>query len=165
LIVIASFIFTGDGMEMRNEREFVRLLFLQQRVLEFAAKYRNQDTIVVSKQDHLLYYCQNGAVVSNFPVRCALSSRYFKTPEGEFQIETKNSSSRYILFLGFKGNYGIHSAPTAYRSYLEKMEALYPNFTFATKKDDTRGCVQVENRVIKYLFARVDEKTPVLIMP
>ncbi|PIS28506.1 L,D-transpeptidase, partial [Candidatus Saganbacteria bacterium CG08_land_8_20_14_0_20_45_16] len=30
---------------------------------------------------------------------------------------------------------------------------------------DTRGCVQVENRVIKYLYAQVDVDTPVIIMP
>ena len=45
------------------------------------------------------------------------------------------------------------------------MEALNPYFKFATKKDDTRGCVQVENRVIKYLYAQVDVDTPVIIMP
>lgn len=100
-----------------------------------------------------------------FPVKVALASQYYKTPEGEFKVETKNNHSQFIKFLGFKGAYGIHSAPTRFKNFLDKMEALNPYFKFATKKDDTRGCVQVENRVIQYLYANVEVDTPVIIMP
>ena len=171
LIIFASFIsHTG------TKKEHIKLLYLKQKVLEFAHKYRNEDVIVVSKKDHLLYYCRKGRIVKNekwngfsynFPVKVALASRYHWTPEGEMFIDGKNPYSRYIRFLSFSypGAYGIHSAPTKYKAYLEKMEKKDPDFIFATKKDDTRGCVQVENRVIKYLFAKVDVATPVLIMP
>jgi len=174
LIIIASFIFSGDGMEMKDEREFVRLLFLQQQVMEFAAKHWNQDAIIVSKKDHLLYYCRYGRIVKNeywggnvynFPVKVSLASKYYRTPEGEFRVEIKNDQSQYIKFLGFKGLYGIHSAATRLASFLDKMEKQDPGFTFVTKKDDTRGCVAVENRVIQYLYAMVDVNTPVLIVP
>jgi len=159
--------------KVENEVSF---LFLKHKVLEFANKYRDQDTIIVSKKDHLLYYCKNGKIVRraqwngltfDFPVKVALASRYHRTPEGEMYVDGKNRGSRYIRFLSFSGPgaYGIHSAPTQYEAFLEKMEKKNPNFIFATRKDDTRGCVQVENRVIKYLFAKVDVNTPVLVMP
>lgn len=161
---------------IRDEKRDVRLLYLRERIRDFSVKYQNEDCIVVSKSDHLLYYCRRGEVVKNdvwngfvynFPVKVALAGKYYRTPEGEMFIDDKNQNSRYILFLKFShpGAYGLHSAETRYRGFLEKMERIYPNFIFATKKDDTRGCVQVENRVIKYLFSKVDLNTPVLIIP
>ncbi|MBI5700432.1 L,D-transpeptidase [Candidatus Saganbacteria bacterium] len=178
--MIASSIFGGIFGYFYNietpSYESVRLLYLKQKVLEFAGKYNDKDVIVVSKKDHLLYYCKNGDIVTNdnwngfkitFPVKVSLASKYYKTPEGEMFIDDKNPNSRYILFLHFSypGAYGIHSAQTRLRSYLEANEKKDPDFEFVTKKDDTRGCVAVENRVIKYLYAKVEPKTPVLIMP
>lgn len=161
---------------MESGKDQLLLLFLKQKVLEFANKYKGEDVIVVSKKDHLLYYCHKGKIVENerwngfiynFPVKVALASRYYRTPEGEMYIDGKNANSQYILFLSlsYPGAYGIHSAPTRYRGFLEAMERLNPHFVFATAKDDTRGCVQVENRIIKYLFAKANLKTPVLIIP
>lgn len=173
LIAIGGFSFRKS---IKNEKGDISLLYLQFKVLEFANKYRNEDVIVVSKRDHLLYYCRNGEVVRNewwngfvfnFPVKVSLSSPYYHTPEGEMFISLKNPNSRYILFLGlsYPGTYGIHSAATHLASYLEREEKKNPEFSFVTKKDDTHGCVAVENRIIKYLYANVDERTPVLIMP
>lgn len=160
---------------MKNPEQ-VRLLYLKQRVQTFADKYKGQDVIVVSKKDHLLYYVRNGQIVKNerwngftynFPVKVALASKYYDTPEGEMFIDTKNPYSKYILFLSFSGpgDYGIHSAETKFKSYLEKMEKINPHFKFATLKDNTRGCVQVENRIIQYLYSKVKVNTPVLVMP
>jgi len=157
-------------------KDEVTLLYLKQRVMEFASRYRNQDVIVVSKKDHLLFYCQNGQVVKNdywngylysFPVKVSLAGRFYRTPEGEMAIDSKNLNSRYIRFLhlSIPGAYGIHSGPTHLAGYYENLEKLDPNIEVVTQKDDTRGCVAVENRVIKYLFAKVDVQTPVLIMP
>lgn len=156
-------------------KQVTNLSTLRQKVLDYAWRYKDQDAIVVSLSEHLLFYVRHGRIVEydkwngftyKFPVPVALASRYYRTPEGEMFIDRKNPYSKYILFLSFSGPgaYGIHSAPTKYRSYLEKMELKDPNFIFATKKDDTRGCVQVENRVIKYLYAKVDVKTPILVM-
>jgi len=174
LILILAFI--NHGKKIEDEKGYVHLLYLKQNVLKFAQKYKAEDVIVVSKKDHLLYYCRKGKIVKNekwngftynFPVKVALASRYYRTPEGEMFIDGKNPGSRYIRFLSFSGPgaYGIHSAETKYKAYLENMEEKNPNFVFATRKDDTRGCVQVENRVIKYLFANVDVNTPVLVIP
>lgn len=154
----------------------IRLLYLQQKVYEFANMYKGRDTIIVSKKDHLLYYCRNGKIVQNenwngftynFPVKVALAGKNHWTPEGEMFVDGKNPQSQYILFLSLStpGDYGIHSAPTRYKAFLDAMEKLNPHFIFATIKDDTRGCIQVENRVIKYLYANVDVKTPVLVLP
>jgi len=154
----------------------LRRLMLRQQVLAFAEKHSGQTVLVVSKKDHLLFFCRDGKIVENetwngftynFPVKTALASRYYWTPEGEMYVDGKNPYSQYILFLSlsYPGAYGIHSAPTKYKSYLERMEKKFPQFEFATKKDDTRGCIQVENRIIKYLYANVDVRTPVLVMP
>ena len=132
----------------------LRLMYLRRLVADFSSKYKS--AIVVSKKEHLLYYCENGRIIENdswngftfsFPVKVSLASRWYRTPEGLVYIDRKNDRSRYTLFLGlsFPGAYGIHGA--------------------STNKDDTRGCVAVENRVIRYLFARVDIGTPVLILP
>jgi hypothetical protein len=82
-------------------------------------------------------------------------------------VDRKNDRSRYTLFLGLSlpGAYGIHGASTHFASFLDQMEKIDPDFTFVTKRDDTRGCVAVENRVIKYLFTKVALGTPVLILP
>ncbi len=152
----------------------LRLLYLKRLVADFSSKYKS--AIVVSKKEHLLYYCENGRIVENeswngfsfsFPVKISIANRWCRTPEGLVYIDRKNGHSRYTLFLGlsFPGAYGIHGASTYLASFLDKMERVDPSFTFVTKKDDTRGCVAVENRVIKYLFARVEIGTPVLILP
>lgn len=158
------------------KKEALRLIFLQHLVLDFAEKYNDRNVIVVSKKEHLLYYCEKGKIVKNdqwngfnysFPVKVSLAGRYYRTPEGLMHIDRKNNRSQYTLFLGLSlpGAYGIHGASTHLASFLERMEKLDPNFIFVTKKDDTRGCVAVENRVIRYLFAKVDLDTPVLILP
>ncbi|HTY13586.1 MAG TPA: L,D-transpeptidase [Candidatus Omnitrophota bacterium] len=148
--------------------------FLDQKVQEIADRYSNGDVIVVSKQDHLLYYCHRGLIVRgdrmggfvfNFPVPVSLGANNRWTPEGEFKVYTKNPHSRFTLFMGFCGLYGIHGASTRLASKLDYLEALNPNLKYVTRRDNTLGCVAVENRVIKYLYARVDVNTPVLIMP
>jgi hypothetical protein len=148
--------------------------FLEKKVQEIADKYSNGEVIVVSKKDHLLYYCRKGFVVRgdrwggfvyDFPVPVSLGVNNNWTPEGEFKVYLKNPQSRYTLFLGFLGLYGIHGAETRLASRLNTHENLDPDYTYVTLKDRTRGCVAVENRVIRYLFAKVDLNTPVLIMP
>jgi lipoprotein-anchoring transpeptidase ErfK/SrfK len=156
--------------------EPIRLLSLKQLVLAFADRYQGRSAIVVSKRDHLLYYCENGRIVENdywngfmysFPVRVSLASRWYRTPEGLMFIDSKNERSRFTLFLHLSvpGAYGIHGAATPLASFLNKMEYLDHDYYFVTKKDDTRGCVAVENRVIKYLYAKVGVNTPVWILP
>jgi lipoprotein-anchoring transpeptidase ErfK/SrfK len=147
---------------------------LEKKVLEIAGRYGNGQVIVVSKKDHLLYYCENGFIVRgdrfggfvhSFPVPVALGANNRWTPEGKFSIYVKNPQSRFTLFLGFKGAYGIHGATTRLASQLTKMESFDPNLQFVTKKDNTLGCVAVENRVIKYLYAKVNVATPLVIIP
>jgi lipoprotein-anchoring transpeptidase ErfK/SrfK len=160
----------------RSAQEPVRLPYLKQLVLAFADHYKYRSAIVVSKREHLLYYCENGRIVENdywngfffsFPVRVSLASRWYHTPEGLMFVDRKNERSRFTLFLGLSvpGAYGIHGAATRLASFLETMERLDHDFAFVTKQDDTRGCVAVENRVIKYLFAKVSVNTPVWILP
>jgi hypothetical protein len=154
--------------------QFYARQFLEDRVKAVAAKHSDGDVIVVSKRDHLLYFCRKGLIVRedrwggfvfSFPVPVSLGVNNRWTPEGQFSVYTKNPNSRYTLFLGFKGLYGIHGAETRLASRLNMMEAFYPDYRFVTRKDQTLGCVAVENRVIRYLYAQVDVNTPVLIMP
>jgi lipoprotein-anchoring transpeptidase ErfK/SrfK len=62
------------------------------------------------------------------------------------------------------GAYGIHGDYSYAEAYINQLERQNPYFRKMTLKDVTEGCVGVENRVAKYLFARVDFGTPVLIM-
>ncbi|MCX5749043.1 MAG: L,D-transpeptidase [Candidatus Saganbacteria bacterium] len=62
------------------------------------------------------------------------------------------------------GTYGIHGAPTYMKYAIDRMEKKDPDLIYVTKRDNTRGCVAVEHRYLKFLFANVDEGTPVLIV-
>jgi len=147
---------------------------LDQKVQAIADKFSDGDVIVVSKKDHLLYYCRNGFIVNgdrfggfvyNFPVPVSLGVNNRWTPVGKFKVYVKNPQSKFTLFLGFLGNYGIHGAETRLASKLKNLEKLDPDLTYVTRKDNTLGCVAVENRVIRYLYANVEVDTPVYIMP
>ena len=94
---------------------------------------------------------------------------FYKTPSGEFKIDGKNPNSRFTKFLKLNipysiAPYGIHAGPTYLAKKYEKLELQYPGERFVTKKDDTRGCVAVETSVMRYLFERIEEETPVLIL-
>ncbi len=62
------------------------------------------------------------------------------------------------------GTYGIHGAPTYMKYAVDRMEKADPDLIYVTKKDDTRGCVAVEHRVLRFLYANIDIGTPVLIL-
>jgi hypothetical protein len=146
---------------------------LDRRVNEIAKKCGSDDIIIIGKKEHLLYYCRNGEIVRgerfgcfviNFPVPVALGAQNHWTPEGKFKINVKNPKSKYTLFLGFSGKYGIHGPETGIASKLDYLEFFNPDLKYVTIKDNTRGCVAVENRIINYLFARVGVNTPVFIL-
>jgi len=176
LALVGVIVLCAHTQNFESVKQQEPFYFLEYKVLAFADKHKDKEVIVVSKKDHLLYYCRNGTIVRNdkwngftftFPVKVALANKYHRTPEGEMFVDYKNRWSRYTRFLSLStpGAYGIHGGSTRVARYLDRMEKKDPNFEFVTKKDDTRGCVAVENRVIKYLFAKVEKKTPVLIMP
>lgn len=117
--------------------------FLDQKVMEIAEKRADGNIIIVSKKDHLLYYCRKGLIVRgdrfggfvfNFPVPVSLGANNNWTPEGEFRVYTKNPQSRFTLFMGFLGLYGIHGADTRLASKLNYLESLNPNFRYVTQK-------------------------------
>ena len=62
------------------------------------------------------------------------------------------------------GTYGIHGAPTYMKAAIDRMERSDPNLIYVTRTDNTRGCIAVEHRVLRYLFANVDVGTPILIL-
>lgn len=62
------------------------------------------------------------------------------------------------------GSYGIHGAPTYMKYAVDRMERANPNLIYVTKRDNTRGCVAIEHRYLRFLFANVDEGTPVQIV-
>lgn len=177
LIVLAIIlIFIGRQHISKNELAAYEALYRHDMVMAFANQHPGQPVIVVFKKGHLLYYCENGEIAKNvywrgfnisFPVKVSLAGRRYFTPEGIMYIDRKNANSRYTLFLGlsYPGAYGIHAAPTHLAAFLDRMEKLDPNLTFVTRKDDTRGCVAVENRIIKYLFSKIEIGTPVWILP
>lgn len=62
------------------------------------------------------------------------------------------------------GTYGIHGAPTYMKYAVDRMERADHELIYVTKRDNTRGCVAVEHRYLRFLFSNVDEGTPVLIL-
>ncbi len=62
------------------------------------------------------------------------------------------------------GTYGIHGAATYLKYAIDKMEKANPNLIYVTKRDNTRGCIALEHRFLKYLYAKVNVGTPVLIL-
>lgn len=62
------------------------------------------------------------------------------------------------------GTYGIHGAPTYMKYAIDRMESKDHNLIYVTKTDNTRGCIAVEHRVLRYLFSNVDVGTPILIL-
>lgn len=62
------------------------------------------------------------------------------------------------------GAYGIHGAPTYMKWAVDTMERKDPNLIYVTKRDNTQGCVAIEHRYLYYLYANVDEGTPILIL-
>ena len=62
------------------------------------------------------------------------------------------------------GTYGIHGAPTYMKYAIDRMEKADPDLIYVTKIDNTRGCVAVEHRVLRFLYANIDVGTPVLIL-
>ncbi len=89
-ILILLLILTTEIKKVEGKEE-IKLLYLKQKVLGFASQY-NRPVIVVSKKEHLLYYCEKGKIVENdpwngfnysFPVRVSLAGKYYRTPEGE----------------------------------------------------------------------------------
>lgn len=147
-------------------------------IFDFVKENKDQECLLVDKENHLLYYLRNGQVVRNdlwkgryysfpLPISIGAGGRY-ETPEGEFTVNGKNPYSRYTKFLKLSipsgwEPYGIHAGPTYLAKKYEKLELKYPGKKFVTKKDDTRGCVAVETLVMKYLFERIGLDTPVLI--
>ncbi len=189
---------------------------LDTRVLEFALNHPGQDSLVVSKSRHLIFYNRGGIPVRRahhkgfdieFPAPVAIGSGGInETPEGEYYICQKNPNSRYTLFLGISwpsvavanralelgqrlsvsdyrrivsanllrqtppwdtplgGTYGIHGAPTYMKAAVDAMERRDPGLIRVTKSDNTRGCIAVEHRVLRFLYANIDEGTPILIL-
>ncbi|KAF0132945.1 MAG: hypothetical protein FD145_1480 [Candidatus Saganbacteria bacterium] len=181
ILLIAVLILGGIGVfkycensRLSSSLTYYSRSLLDNKVKEIAEKHSNGDVIVVSKKDHLLYYCRKGLIVNgdkfggfvyNFPVPVSLGANNNWTPVGNFKVYVKNEKSRFTLFLGFLGLYGIHGADTRLASKLNQLESLNPDLVYVTRKDQTRGCVAVENRVIRYLYANIGVNTPVLIMP
>ena len=216
IILICGLLLMSTISYFRTGKTVAGELSLDGKALRFASRYLNEDSIVISKSKHLIYYCKNGFIVRNVswdgfnisfpaPIAIGMGGRY-ETPTGEYYICQKNPDSRYTLFLGLSwpniavanraielgnrlsnydykrivaanlskttppwdtplgGTYGIHGAATYLKYAVDRMERKDPNLIFVTKTDNTRGCVAVEHRVLRFLYANVDEGTPVLII-
>ncbi len=92
-----------------------------------------------------------------------------KTPEGSYVIDRRNPDSSYHLSLGISypneqdilearkmgkdpgGDIFIHGGPTLYRD--------------RKKVDWTWGCISVSNKEIEEIYAMVQNKTPIDIIP
>ncbi len=161
--------------------------------LDFPLSRITNPKIYVLKEDRRLWLVQDKTLVRDYHVALGPSpkgDKYYRgdgrTPEGEFYVCSKNSSSQYYKSLGI--NYpNPHNAQNAlscglisYNEYCSIKQAndscrLPPSNTAlggqvfihggGCSNDWTLGCVAVANSAMDELFSVVQIGTPIIIMP
>ncbi|MGA2731305.1 MAG: L,D-transpeptidase [Syntrophobacteraceae bacterium] len=161
--------------------------------LDFPLSLITNPKIYVLKEERRLWLIQDKTLVREFHIALGPNpkgDKYFRgdgrTPEGEYFVCSKNSSSQFYKSLGI--NYpNPHNAQNALscgmisnNDYCLIQQAndamrLPPSNTAlggqifihggGCQKDWTLGCIAVQNSAIEELFSVVQVGTPVFIMP
>jgi len=161
--------------------------------LDFPLFLITNPKIYVLKEERRLWLIQDNTLVRDFHVALGPNpkgDKYFRgdgrTPEGEYFVCTKNSSSQFYKSLGI--NYpspsnaenALSSGMISNNDYCSIKQAndvmrLPPSNTAlggqifihggGCQKDWTLGCIAVQNSAIDELFSVVQIGTPVFIMP
>lgn len=179
---------THNNQEMNGYRIFIRLLlalvfglclyyFFPEAALKEGTKI---DQLVVYKSKHELVIFSKGEKVKTYSISLGkepIGAKEFegdnKTPEGTYQISSKNLHSAYHK------NLGISYPNEADKSQARKHEKLaggdikihgLPNgvgfiYKFHRWYDWTQGCIAITNVEMDELFDAVDVGTPIEIKP
>ena len=161
--------------------------------LDFPLLLITNPKIYVLKEERRLWLIQSNTLVRDFHIALGPNpkgDKYFRgdgrTPEGEYFVCSKNSSSQFYKSLGI--NYpnprnaesALSCGMISYNDYCSIKQAndvmrLPPSNTAlggqifihggGCQKDWTLGCIAVQNSAIDELFSVVPVGTPVFIMP
>jgi len=161
--------------------------------LDFPLSSITSPKIYILKADRRLWVIQDSILVRDYHVALGFNptgDKYFKgdgrTPEGEFLICSKNSSSQYYKSLGI--NYpslrncenALSAGMISFNEYCSIKQAndamrMPPSNTAlggqvmihggGCNEDWTLGCIALNNRAIDELFSVVQIGTPVYILP
>ena len=161
--------------------------------LDFPLFLISNPKIYVLKEQRRLWLIQDKTLVRDFHIALGPNpkgDKYFRgdgrTPEGEYFVCSKNSSSQFYKSLGI--NYpsprnaesALSCGMIPYNDYCSIKQAndvmrLPPSNTAlggqifihggGCQKDWTLGCIAVQNSAIEELFSVVQPGTPVFIMP
>jgi len=132
--------------------------------------------VIVEKDERTLFLMHHDRVLRSYPVELGFAPdghKQFegdgKTPEGIYHIDRRNPNSAFHLSLGISypnerdiaharangkspgGDIFIHGRPNAN--------------PFDKRKDWTEGCISLKNRHMQWVYAMVDNGTPVVLTP
>ena len=131
--------------------------------------------IEVWKSSRKMYLLHHDQVLANYDIDLGFGGegpKRFdgdgKTPEGAYHIDRRNPNSAYHLSLG------ISYPNDEDRAYASSMNMdpggdifIHGQDSFGLSQEDdwTAGCIAVENRHMREIFAMVKEGTPIVINP
>lgn len=175
------------GQENAQERSPLKVDYLT------SVEDINSPEICIYKEKRRLYVIQSNVLVRDYPIGLGFNPRGDKekegdgrTPEGEFFVCAKNSSSRFVKSLGLNYPDKRHAeraffagviTPIEFRDILLAFErkATPPWGTIlggkifihagGAHKDWTEGCVALYNSDMEELFTIASMGTPVSIRP
>lgn len=156
------------------------ILPLIKQVRTIAKAHPNEDVIVISKSQRLIFFCRNGKIVIDRTDNVALGKNPVddgpktsmgdkRTPEGEYTISAKRHGlSKFDFFMalnyptpeqkakGFTGgNLGIHGLPKG---------KVYPTNVSSTDEDWTLGCIALEEHMAQKYYDNIRVGTKVVIL-
>ena len=132
--------------------------------------------VIVAKEERRLWLMHHDEVLESYPMELGfapLGHKQFegdgKTPEGTYYIDRRNPNSSFHLSLG------ISYPNAADRAFAEKAGKKPGGDIFIhgrpngkPNKNDpdwTWGCISVKNRHMEWIYAMVDNGTPITITP
>ncbi len=145
-----------------------------------AGGLQTADHIVVRKAEHRLYLYRGDRVLGEYPIELGLNpvgqkerENDFRTPEGHYRLERRNSRSEYFLAIQVSypntkdeqrarrhhwapgGEIMIHGLPNSPR---------YPAAYYASN-DWTNGCIALSNSNMVEVWMRTQDDIPIDIYP
>lgn len=130
--------------------------------------------VIVQKQDRKLFLMHHERVLKAYPVELGFAPNGHKrfegdgrTPEGSYYIDRRNPNSDFHLSVGI-------SYPNPRDIELAKKAGKSPGGDIFIhgrpngkprdrRKDWTEGCISLKNRHMEWVYAMVDNGTPIIV--
>ncbi len=145
-----------------------------------AGEFPLADRVIIDKSDRELYLLNGGEVFRTFKIALGIrpagdkkKEGDFKTPEGEYLLDTRNPNSDYFLSIHISYP-SVADRREANQSGVEPGGAIMihgqPNEptrseTYYRTRDWTNGCIAVTNSDMIDIWLMTAENTPIEIRP